>query len=365
MRKVLVAVTALVVFAVAAISAQTQAPTKPAVTRSDYGQWESISTGPRGGFSPDGMWLAYSVSRSDRTAELRLVKLADKSVKTVVNGGAATYTPDSHWAATSIGYNEAEQEKMRADRKPIQNKLGLLNLASGELTTIEGVQTFAFSGDGRFIAMRRYAPVAETGAGGGAGAGGTAPGPGRGGRGTGAADGTGGADAETPAVGATLIVRDLTTGRDTTFGNVAEYAWQDGKSHLLALAIGAEGQIGNGLHLFNPDTQVLRVLDSASAGYSQLTWRKDSADLVALKSRTDARHAAPAYVVLAWRGLGTSTEKPFQIDPTAGAGIGDQRALFHLLACETSCYRYWGQGIWTDYGAELARRACEAASSAT
>ena len=41
-----------------------------------------------------------------------------------------------------------------------------------------------------------------------------------------------------------------------------------------------------------------------------------------------------------------------------------RRALFHLLACETSCYRYWGQGIWTDYGAELARRAGEAAGSA-
>jgi hypothetical protein len=34
-------------------------------------------------------------------------------------------------------------------------------------------------------------------------------------------------------------------------------------------------------------------------------------------------------------------------------------ALFHLLAAETSCYRYWGQGIWTDYGAELSRRATE------
>jgi hypothetical protein len=38
-----------------------------------------------------------------------------------------------------------------------------------------------------------------------------------------------------------------------------------------------------------------------------------------------------------------------------------RRALFHLLACETSCYRYWGQGTWTDYGAELARRAIAAA----
>jgi hypothetical protein len=34
-----------------------------------------------------------------------------------------------------------------------------------------------------------------------------------------------------------------------------------------------------------------------------------------------------------------------------------RNALYHLLAAETSCYRYWGQGIWTDYGAEMARRA--------
>ena len=33
-----------------------------------------------------------------------------------------------------------------------------------------------------------------------------------------------------------------------------------------------------------------------------------------------------------------------------------RNALFHLLAAETSCYRYWGEGVWTDYGAELARR---------
>jgi hypothetical protein len=31
-------------------------------------------------------------------------------------------------------------------------------------------------------------------------------------------------------------------------------------------------------------------------------------------------------------------------------------ALFHLLAAETSCYRYWGTGTWTDYGTELSRR---------
>jgi hypothetical protein len=36
-----------------------------------------------------------------------------------------------------------------------------------------------------------------------------------------------------------------------------------------------------------------------------------------------------------------------------------RNALFHLLVAETSCYRYWGEGLWTDYGAEISRRATE------
>jgi hypothetical protein len=43
--------------------------------------------------------------------------------------------------------------------------------------------------------------------------------------------------------------------------------------------------------------------------------------------------------------------------PTSDARY--RNALFHLLTAETSCYRYWGQGVWTDYGAELARRVSE------
>ena len=40
----------------------------------------------------------------------------------------------------------------------------------------------------------------------------------------------------------------------------------------------------------------------------------------------------------------------------------DQRfrnALFHVMSAETSCYRYWGQGVWVDYGKEICRRAEE------
>lgn len=33
-----------------------------------------------------------------------------------------------------------------------------------------------------------------------------------------------------------------------------------------------------------------------------------------------------------------------------------RNALFNLLSSQTSCYRYWGQGQWTDYGKEICRR---------
>ncbi len=46
----------------------------------------------------------------------------------------------------------------------------------------------------------------------------------------------------------------------------------------------------------------------------------------------------------------------------AGVSPGEPRyrhALLHLLAAQTSCFRYWGEGRWTDYGRELSRRARE------
>ena len=45
-----------------------------------------------------------------------------------------------------------------------------------------------------------------------------------------------------------------------------------------------------------------------------------------------------------------------------GRPTGERRyrnALLHLLASQTSCFRYWGQGTWTDYGREICRRTQE------
>ncbi len=38
-------------------------------------------------------------------------------------------------------------------------------------------------------------------------------------------------------------------------------------------------------------------------------------------------------------------------------------ALYNLMMSQTSCYRYWGQGEWTDYGMEICRRSREISDS--
>jgi hypothetical protein len=43
-------------------------------------------------------------------------------------------------------------------------------------------------------------------------------------------------------------------------------------------------------------------------------------------------------------------------DPGVTSSHHYQEALLYLLLLETSCFRYWGQGTWTDYASEIHRR---------
>jgi hypothetical protein len=45
--------------------------------------------------------------------------------------------------------------------------------------------------------------------------------------------------------------------------------------------------------------------------------------------------------------------------PVDRNGHAYRNALYHLLMSQTSCFRYWGQGRWTDYAREICRRGTE------
>ncbi|MGA3189364.1 MAG: prolyl oligopeptidase family serine peptidase [Bryobacteraceae bacterium] len=270
-----------------ALSFPLAAQPKPSIAPADYGKWETLGNGV---FSPDGKWLAYPIRRADGTYELRISSTAGGKTQIAKFGTDPAFSSDSRWVAYAIGVSEADEEKAPAARKP-QKKLGLMELSTGTAVTVDDITAFAFSDRGAFLAMRRYAPQRPAAAPAAA----AAP-AGRGGRGGG---GRGGA---TDAVGTTLLVRDLASGIDTTFGDVTDFKWQD-KGTSLAMTIGVENRVGNGIQLYDTASRTITVLDSGDASFSALTWRKDSSDLAALRSKRDHAYEGDSYIALAWRGL--------------------------------------------------------------
>jgi dipeptidyl aminopeptidase/acylaminoacyl peptidase len=300
-------------------------------TPADFAQWERLTPGAdRGGLSSDGRWLAYAISRTNGENELRLASVADGATKTIAFGSQAAFSADSQWLAASVGYSEAQQEKLRKEKKPIRRKLALVKLSSGEISTIDSVESFAFSADGHHLLMRHYAPERT---------------PAR-------ADGEPAVATADPedAPGVTVVVRDLGTGRDTAFGNVGETSWQT-KGRLLAFTIAADERAGNGVQLFDPVSGALRVLDSAAARFLGLAWRKDADDLVVLRSRTDDKKDGANYAIVAWTGVGGGSERRQEYDPSADSSLGAARRLVAFRRpswSEDGSAVFVGVGPWND-----------------
>jgi len=85
---------ALVLMLAALAAAQTQP--KPVITPADYGKWETLGQGV---LSPDGKWLAYPITRSDGTFELRVSPSAGGRAKVAAFGRDPAWSADSRWVA--------------------------------------------------------------------------------------------------------------------------------------------------------------------------------------------------------------------------------------------------------------------------
>ena len=280
----------------------------------DYTRWEQI-VAQRAPLSPDGRWLVYGIRRGDYRSELRVQPIDGGQAVTIPAGEQPAFSDDSRWMAYLIGFTEEQEAKLRKDKKPLRKQLGLLELATGKTTAIEGIESFAFSPAGTHVAMRRYA--AET-------------------KDDSAAAST---NSELVPTGTHLIVRELATGGDTTFAAVSEIAWQD-KGTRLAFAVTAENGIGNGVQLLDTATGSLRVLDSSASTYSGLSWRKNSAALAVLRSAPDSSREGPNHTVLVWP------------DVAAGGIARELDASKHGLAADLRVSRF-RVPQWSEDGAFL------------
>ncbi|MGW8268337.1 MAG: S9 family peptidase, partial [Longimicrobiales bacterium] len=286
----------------------------------DILDWKRITGGV---LSRDGLWFAYRLSPTEGDSEMVVRSTTGETEYRFPVGEAAgggfggpsgfAFSDDSGWLAFTIYPTVEEGKQAQRQRQPARNKAGLLDLSTGEMTETEDVRTFAFAGErGGWIALHRYAAAGAPG--GGAGGGGGAPG----GGGSGPA---GDRNGEDRARGSDLILHQLSTGVRQNLGNVAEFAF-DESGRWLAWVVDADGKAGNGVQLRDMENGVIRVLESAEARYSRLSWAEDATALSALKGVDEEDYEDPLYSVLGWTGFqGRNGPAKVLFDPAAATGF--------------------------------------------
>lgn len=269
---------------------------RPTLTPGDYGRWETLAGGAQ--LSPDGRWLAHQLNRVNEANELRIqstaadtaaLRTAGRSPLHIVPfGTGAAFSSDSRWAAYLIGVSAAEREKAVEAKRPIRTRLGLVDLVAGTTIVIERIASFQFSADGHYLALRGFPPDKET----------------------------------TDAVD--LIVRELPTGTTASFGNVTEFAWAD-RGATLAFVVATDGATGNGIQLYDAARGRHRVLESGTAKYRAISWRKHADDLAVLRTVTTSGWRDTTHALLAWRAVSGLAPTTSVLEPGARAIPPDQR----------------------------------------
>jgi hypothetical protein len=151
------------------------------------------------------------------------------------------------------------------------------------------------------------------------------------------------------------VVR-LASGSATPLLNVSEYL-----DELYALGVRSED-----LPVLQPVHQK-RLWERVEPGAGQERVERAIADLRAEDGRFHMEGGSWTNDISWVRGYGALLGEMEQVsalfyEKADRAGISPtepryRNALFHLLCSQTSCFRYWGHGTWTEYGREICRRA--------
>ena len=313
-------------------SASTAKPALKALNLDDYSGWNRIGSAA---LSRDGKWMTFAYTPNEGGDPMLHVKSLDSDKEYVIAVGAAAggggragggrgaaaggpttggsvFSEDSHWAAYMVnppgragggagrgrggpapGGRGAAQG---AQTPPPTGRLELLNLMTGEKSSIPNAGSWKFSATSRWIAVRFNRPQPAA-----------------------AANAT-----TTPAVpastGADLILRDLTTGADHAIGNVDQYDFDD-DGKLLAYTVDAVEKLGNGVYVLDPATGTTRALNTGAATYDGLAWSAEGTNLAALRGEKSKDMKQRENSLLAWTSLGGGAGKTLVFDPRNDASF--------------------------------------------
>ena len=163
MLRILPGTLALVSAACLAVSAQV-APEERPLDHEAYARWHTLES-PR--ISNGGHWVAYALEPGDAGDGRVMVRSVTGDASHVIERGAgARIAWDEGWVVCKVQAPRAERhaaelEERDDDERP-KAGLALLDLATGEVETVERVKSFALPRkDGRFVAWLHEKPVKD------------------------------------------------------------------------------------------------------------------------------------------------------------------------------------------------------------
>jgi dipeptidyl aminopeptidase/acylaminoacyl peptidase len=256
---------------------------KKNLTPEDYGKWQTLASTD---LSPNGAWVAYQITVQEDNDTLYLINRTNNTQYKLEFASGIEFSSDNQWVAYRIGLPYKEMEKMRETMKPVEYKMGLMNLATGKKEVIQNINRFNFSRNGKFLAVYLAPPR------------------------------------ENKDKGAVLLVKNLTDGTTRTIGNVTEYAFNK-KSDYLAYIVESANTAGNSAELFHLQNYTLKIMASDTAKFSKLTWHKEGDGLAFYKSfRKDGFEEDNAMVYTYTNLYKTPTLNIFNPDNTSGFPAG-------------------------------------------
>ncbi|HEV7620164.1 MAG TPA: hypothetical protein VGO09_00450, partial [Flavisolibacter sp.] len=123
---------------------------KKYLTPDDYGKWQSLGVT---NLSPDGIWVAYQVTVQEDNDSMYVLNRGTNKMYKLEFASAPEFSKDDQWIAYRIGIPFKEAEKLREQSKPVEYKMGLLNLITGKKEIIQNTNRFGFSRNGKYLAV--------------------------------------------------------------------------------------------------------------------------------------------------------------------------------------------------------------------
>ncbi len=246
-------------FLLAGQLAVAQKSSKKPLDHSVYDGWQSVSSQK---ISPDGQWVIYSVTPQAGDAKMVITNLKTKAVTTVPRVQNAEISGDSKFTLFTIKpfYQEtrlAKIKKKKPDDMP-KDSLGIMAMGTGSIFKAPRVKSFQLPE--RSSAVVAYLKEKEQ------------------------TDSTKKKSAETPAAGkegSDLVVRRLSTGIETVFSNVTEYALsENGKYLVFARVTPKKDTVSQpGVFWYDISRDAVRKISSGRGTYKNLTFDESGSQL--------------------------------------------------------------------------------------